>query len=150
MKTISLHQPWASAIALGLKRNETRSWPTNYRGPLAIHAAKKQTANLDLTFFELRHTFSRFRHTFDDAKLPTFQSLPFGCIVATCDLIDCVTSDLFGDLSTLEFHLGNYAPRRFVWKLDNICRLVTPIPCKGRQGFFNWDHEIDYNAIPVK
>jgi hypothetical protein len=26
MKALSLHQPWASLIALGVKRIETRSW----------------------------------------------------------------------------------------------------------------------------
>jgi hypothetical protein len=41
MKAISLWQPWASAIALGWKKNETRHWSTDYRGPLLIHAAKK-------------------------------------------------------------------------------------------------------------
>ena len=35
MKAISLWQPWASAVALGSKRVETRSWSTSYRGPLA-------------------------------------------------------------------------------------------------------------------
>jgi len=30
MKTISLWQPWASAVAVGSKTIETRHWPTNY------------------------------------------------------------------------------------------------------------------------
>ncbi len=42
MKAISLHQPWASLVATGVKTIETRSWSTKYRGPLAIHAAKRQ------------------------------------------------------------------------------------------------------------
>lgn len=40
MKTLTLHQPWASLVALGVKSIETRSWSTRYRGPLAIHAGK--------------------------------------------------------------------------------------------------------------
>jgi hypothetical protein len=40
MKALSLWQPWASAIAVGAKRIETRHWQTSYRGPLLIHAAK--------------------------------------------------------------------------------------------------------------
>jgi hypothetical protein len=35
-----LTEPWASLVALGEKRTETRSRHTPYRGPLAIHAAK--------------------------------------------------------------------------------------------------------------
>lgn len=38
MKAITLMQPWATLVAIGAKRLETRSWSTNYRGPLAIHA----------------------------------------------------------------------------------------------------------------
>jgi len=41
IKAISLWQPWASAMALGFKKNETRHWATKYRGPLLIHAAQK-------------------------------------------------------------------------------------------------------------
>ncbi len=42
MRALSLHQPWASLIAEGVKTIETRSWATKYRGPLAIHAAKRR------------------------------------------------------------------------------------------------------------
>ena len=45
MKAITLWQPWASLIACGAKKYETRSWATRYRGPIAIHAAKKYPAN---------------------------------------------------------------------------------------------------------
>jgi hypothetical protein len=40
VKALTIRQPWASLIALGVKRIETRSWSTQYRGPLAIHAGK--------------------------------------------------------------------------------------------------------------
>ena len=40
MKALSLTQPWASLVVIGAKCYETRSWATNYRGPLAIHASK--------------------------------------------------------------------------------------------------------------
>lgn len=41
MRALSLWQPWASLIALGVKTIETRGWSTKYRGPLLIHAAKR-------------------------------------------------------------------------------------------------------------
>src|SRR5437660_12667474 len=53
---ISLWQPWASLIALGLKRFETRSWPLRKYSPrmsYAIHAAKRWTkAQRDLCEFD--------------------------------------------------------------------------------------------------
>ena len=36
----SLTQPWASAIAHGAKRIETRDWQSGYRGWVAIHASR--------------------------------------------------------------------------------------------------------------
>lgn len=39
MKALTLTEPYASLIARGVKRIETRDWSTRYRGPVAIHAA---------------------------------------------------------------------------------------------------------------
>ena len=41
MKVLTLFQPWATLVILGEKKIETRSWKTNYRGEIAIHAGKK-------------------------------------------------------------------------------------------------------------
>jgi hypothetical protein len=38
IRGLTIRQPWASAIAFGDKRVENRSWPTAYRGLVAIHA----------------------------------------------------------------------------------------------------------------
>lgn len=40
MKAITIKQPWASLIVNGYKKYEFRSWKTNYRGELYIHAGK--------------------------------------------------------------------------------------------------------------
>lgn len=48
MKALTLHQPWASLVALGVKTIETRSWGTSYRGPLAIHAGTTRPPMMDL------------------------------------------------------------------------------------------------------
>ncbi len=48
MKALSLHQPWASLIAEGVKTIETRSWATKYRGPLGIHASKRRPPMMHL------------------------------------------------------------------------------------------------------
>jgi len=39
MKAITLDQPFASLVSIGVKTIETVSWTTDYRGPLAIHSA---------------------------------------------------------------------------------------------------------------
>ena len=41
IKALTIRQPWAELILRGRKPYELRSWGTNYRGPLAIHAAMR-------------------------------------------------------------------------------------------------------------
>lgn len=48
MKAISIHQPFAAAILSGAKTREHRSWRTDYRGPLLIHAADTTASLGDL------------------------------------------------------------------------------------------------------
>jgi hypothetical protein len=40
VKALSIRQPWAWLIVTGYKDIENRSWRTNYRGPLLIHAGR--------------------------------------------------------------------------------------------------------------
>lgn len=85
MKALTLHQPWASLIAVGLKTIETRSWSTKYRGPLAIHAGKR---NMDMEGLKLWwHNQDALAPQMDAAS---WQTLPFGKVVATCQLTDVV------------------------------------------------------------
>lgn len=41
MKALSVKQPWANLIACGRKTIETRTWPTSYRGRIAIVSSKR-------------------------------------------------------------------------------------------------------------
>ena len=39
MKVLSIKEPFATLVKDGVKRYETRSWKTNYRGEIYIHAS---------------------------------------------------------------------------------------------------------------
>jgi len=41
VKALSIRQPFAQLICIGLKDVENRTWPTKYRGRLQVHASKK-------------------------------------------------------------------------------------------------------------
>lgn len=41
MKVITIKQPWATLIAKGYKEYEFRTWKTNYRGDILIHAGRE-------------------------------------------------------------------------------------------------------------
>lgn len=43
LRTLSVLQPWASLLILGQKQYETRTWATDFRGLLAIHASARFT-----------------------------------------------------------------------------------------------------------
>ena len=91
MKTITLTQPWASLVAIGVKQIETRSWQTSYRGPLAIHAAKgfpKWAKELCYTepFKSVLALNVRENMAGQFYLSHVINNLPTGCIVATCEL----------------------------------------------------------------
>jgi len=50
MKTLSVHQPYATLICAGVKDVENRSWKTDYRGPLLIHASQVSFAWPDANY----------------------------------------------------------------------------------------------------
>ena len=47
MKVVSIIEPWASLIKEKVKYIETRSWKTNYRGKIYIHASLKKVPKKD-------------------------------------------------------------------------------------------------------
>lgn len=133
LKAISLWQPWASAMAEGRKRNETRGHLTHYRGELAIHASKRKPTAAEFPGMEAE-------------RLAFIECGTFGAIVCVVKLYDCLPTDLIkrGDFHVLdphiigkdEYDLGDYSPGRFAWMTHSLVKLREPVPISGRQGFF--------------
>lgn len=131
MKLLTLWEPWATFMALGYKRWETRCWRTHYRGPIAIHAAQLRDhvddAGLILTAAGIKKSI------FDPDPFPTGDGdWPFGKVLAVARLADCVQTE-DANPSAQERELGDYSPERFAWKFEDL-RRVKPIHCKGMQG----------------
>jgi hypothetical protein len=137
MRAITLWQPWATLIAIGAKRIETRSWSTSYRGPLAIHAAK----TIDHLGLLARDPFWR---VLINAEYWNPSDFPLGAIVATCNLrqIIKITELNSSRLSEQDRAFGDYSPGRFAWMLDDIVKVVPPIPARGRQGLWHFEFEV--------
>lgn len=120
MKALSIRQPWAWLIANGHKDIENRSWPTRFRGPVLIHAAKGMTRaeyhDAGLLCFRL------------GIPLPKSDDLERGGIVGQATITDCCSDSLspwfFGKFG---FELTNTKPLPFQ-------------PCKGRLGFFDIEY----------
>lgn len=141
VKTISLWQPWASLVALGEKRIETRSWSTSHRGQIAIHAAK--TWSNELHGMCCRHPFDSVLGYASVCGVPSYvrhgrvNPLPFGAVLAVATLADCVPVERVRDgLSLNERAFGDYTTGRFAWLFEDVRPLSRPFPLKGHQGLF--------------
>ena len=144
MKAITLTQPWATLVAIGAKRFETRSWATGFRGPLAIHAAKgfPRACKELCSEPEFVDALASINARFSD--------LPLGCVVATVTLVGCFkmgtadapcTADLTRHFDVSHFpecRFGDFSEGRFAWVFDNLKKLHEPIPAKGALGLWEW------------
>jgi hypothetical protein len=146
MKCLSLWQPWATLMWLRLKFNETRSWETLYRGPLAIHAAKTWNRELAGMICEpefkaaLEEMWPGYMSAFDFGK----NVLPRGSILCVVNLDKCVriTDKNAPPPGTNERAFGDYTPGRFAWCTSNARQLREPLPWKGAQGLFDVQDEV--------
>lgn len=151
MPALTLTQPWASLVAIGAKRIETRSWNTTYRGPIAIHAAKGWPNEAkELVWRE------PFLACLREAGLVTFNNfigvagagearLPVGAVIATAQLDDTfpITEESWSYLLKFgaqhEADFGDYSyPGRFGWVLTDVSPLEEPVAAKGALGLWRW------------
>ena len=130
IKALSLHQPWATLIATGAKRIETRAWQTPHRGLLAIHA----TRDLSREAAALCGT-SPFREALLAAGLAGPDDLPRGCVLAIVRVTGCTPIE--APPAEPEATFGDYSPGRFAWQLDDIGALPEPLAARGAQGVWS-------------
>lgn len=140
MKVITLWQPWASLIALGEKPYETRSWPTSYRGKIAIHAAKKWDDEIIEYFYSRPVQQVMFKYRLLDFDLP------LGAIICVGDLTDCIPTSL---VPKNEQHFGDFTPGRFAWRIEHVKALLNPIEIRGKQGLWDWTPPVSLEFTEV-
>lgn len=129
MKVLSLTEPFATLIKEKKKLVETRSWKTNYRGELYIHASMTKPSKKDLEDKELM-------------SLVENKVMHFGKIICKCNLVDCVymTEEYINNVKEnnyQEYICGEYSTGRYAWILDNVEVLPNLIEAKGHLGI--WD-----------
>jgi activating signal cointegrator 1 len=158
MKAITLWQPWASLIAVGVKRFETRSWPpprSCLGQRFAIHAAKKPEPRSMAFTVDVEAAIERGLQL----KSGLWQTLPFGAVVCTATLVEAYqvrrwthsTGDIeFSGsvggsrtvgmtLSSDELLYGDFQQGRWLWEFSDVKRLVPAIPARGMQGIWMWN-----------
>ncbi len=151
MKALTLTQPWATLVAIGAKRIETRGWPTRYRGPLAIHAGKGLAPVGGVRGLRALCATEPFRRVLTEAGYADPRDLPRGVIVARCELVECVRVDIgpqttFAALEVFsgvkaaphEADFGDYSLGRFAWALGDVHGCLTG-PVRGALGLWEWE-----------
>jgi hypothetical protein len=135
MKALTLTQPWASLVALGEKKIETRSWYTSYRGLIAIHAA------MGFPGWCKRQCFiPPFGKALVHFGLSP-DTLPRGRVLCVTEIKDCIeTSEVDLDaLSIEERAFGDFSSGRFAWFLGPVTKVFDPpIYAKGSLGLWEW------------
>lgn len=127
-RAISLTQPWASLMAIGAKQVETRCWRTNFRGWVAIHAAKGFAGDCKALCYR-----SPFAGVLAGAGYNKPEDLPRGVILAVTEIIDCkpTGNHSAGITDTQELAFGDYSPARFGIFTHGVRQLKQPITIRG-------------------
>ena len=121
MKALSIMQPWAWLIVNGWKDLENRTWQTNYRGPLLIHASK--------VFDHEGYNFIVRSGLMDWNDMP--EDLERGGIIGQAELYDIVTNAPSNWAATDQYH----------WMLRD-AKPLPFIPCRGYQSLWTPTPEI--------
>ncbi len=129
MKVLTIKEPWATLIVEGYKEYEFRSWKTNYRGKILIHAG----LNIDKDMLE------RFKcYNLNYTK---------GAIIGEAEIVDCIFIDEkfnqeLTNKNNIVYGKSNYV-ETYAWKLQNIKKYDNPIYIKGKLGLWNYSIEKD-------
>lgn len=134
MKVLTVLQPYATLIALGIKRYETRDWSPDYVGPILIHAGRGRALLGDA----LREPIRSILRAQGFRRLA---ELPMGAALARADIVASHPAEALAlRLGNLERALGNYVGRkRRAWELRNVRRLTSTVALRGQQGLFDWE-----------
>ena len=134
MKVLSIREPYDGLICTKKKTIETRSWKTDYRGELFIHASAASIAN-------------KLKENVKFMKLIENISLKPGHILCKCKLVDCIymTKEYVENIKNnnhQEYICGEYKAGRYGWVLEDIVALIEPILAKGQLNIWNYYSEV--------
>ena len=129
MKAITIKQPWASLIVHGIKDVENRSWKTNYRGRIYIHAGSDKNVFPRIRLLS-NEQLSICVEKCEIVELEEADDSSFSAIIGEVDIIECVKGH-----SSIWAEEGVYN-----WVLANPVRYDHPIlNVKGKQSFWNYE-----------
>lgn len=137
MKCLSIKQPWASLIAHGIKPIENRSWKTNFRGRIYIHASGTSQGSLYELLNEQQLQLVNNHWT----AAPPFPNRPTSAIIGEVDIVDCVINH--PSIWAEKASFPSDSKPIYNWVLANPVLYEKPIlNVKGKFSFWEPDFEI--------
>ena len=143
----SLQQPFASLIAWGAKKWETRGYQRAYRGPVVICSTVRKNNGMGRTLASVDACL--MLPAFQEAMAPHIDrpagqnvvyasDLPYGKALAMVDIIGCMPTHKAVEmgLTPKEEAFGDYSIGRYFFLTDNLRRFPEPVPIRGYLGIF--------------
>lgn len=132
MKVITIKQPWASLIVHGIKDIENRTWKTNFRGRILVHAGVQRDNSAKLMLEDEEYELLGGVTNYCDAMLGVKSS-----IIGSVEIVDCVRN-----------HRSEWAEKEaWNWVLANPILFEEPITeVKGCLGLWNYEMDTENNV----
>lgn len=143
MPCLTVMQPWATLIALGAKRVETRDW---VRAPLtgrriAIHASARWTPAQAAFAAGAGPVRAALKWAGYVPEPGLGFRLPLGAVVGSARVVGFAE---YGALSPGDWRrvaaaaMGDQDHGRFAWILDGAECFPSPVPAAGQRGVWEW------------
>ena len=144
MRAVSVWNPWATLLAHGFKKNETRGYPApaSLLGEsIAICSTKTVKADQRNAWGEVPPAI-KFEALAAGLIKPA--SLMQGHLLGFATVADCVetTPAFIEGLTARERALGWYGPGRYAWLMSAFLPLSSPIPVRGAQGIWRLPDDV--------
>ncbi|KAJ8280909.1 hypothetical protein GJAV_G00060850 [Gymnothorax javanicus] len=134
---LSMHQPWASLLIMGIKRVEGRSWYSAHRGRLWIAAAAKRPTPQDIS-----HVEYQYRQLYS-AELQFPRHYPTGCLLGCVNMTDCLTQEQYRE-QFAETSEESSSP--FVFICSQPREMLIKFPIKGKHKIWKLDSQCHQSA----
>lgn len=142
-KVLTLHQPWATLVANGIKMIETRPKPTSWNGIYLIHAAKVWNRDQNQICYDPYFCeglikcgilFKNFGENIED-------QMQLGRILGAVSVSCCMEINQMTlpkmRMQKNEYYFGDYTLGRWAWFLSHQRKIASPFLYRGMQGYYH-------------